>query len=93
MEVESWDGTSWRPIRDLVDTGPPEGQRANWYCFPPIRTSRVRATFGKGPRRATGLTEFEAWGGGRLPVEPAPSAPGNVARGAKVSASFSTSRF
>ena len=76
----------------MVSTGPPEGHRANWYRFPEIRTSRLRAVCRNGRRGVTGLTEFEAWGRGTLPVAPAPSPPGNLAKGAKVTASF-TSRF
>ena len=91
VSLSYWDGDSWEPLPGVVATGSPEGRRANWYKFPEILTSRVRANCqnGRGP---TGLTEFEAWGSGTRPVKPAPSTPGNLANGAKVTASF-TSRF
>ena len=92
VRIEQWDGGLWKPVADVVSTGPPEGHRANWYSFPEIRTSKVRAVFEDGPGGKVGLTEFEAWGGGTRPVIPAPAAPGNLAKGAKVTASF-TSRF
>jgi len=92
VTIETWDGERWQRVRDIVAPGSPEGRMANWYAFPEIRTSKIRAVFDNGPNGKPGLTEFEAWGGGKRPIKPAPSEPGNIAEGAKVTASF-TSRF
>ena len=64
----------------------------NWYTFPEVRASKVRAVLWVTRDTKVGLSEFEAWGSGTRPVEPAPPLPGNFAKGAKATASF-TSRF
>lgn len=93
VRIERWDGDSWEPVRDAIQAPyRPAGHRANWYAFPEIRTSKIRAVFAHRPGAKVGLTEFEAWGGGTRPVAPAPRPPGNLAKGAKASASY-TSRF
>lgn len=92
IRIESWDGTEWKRVSDVVADRMPEGHRANWYSFPEIRTSKVRAVFENSGNGRVGLTEFEAWGEGTRPVKPAPAPPGNFAIGAKATASF-TSRF
>src|SRR5262249_35426630 len=76
----------------------PTGRRANVIRFPALETQKVRAVFSHARGAATGLTEFEAWGPGRLPIAAAPPPPGNLAlnptgRGyPRASASF-TSRY
>ncbi len=93
IRLERWDGETWQPVPAVIRSPErPMGHRANWFAFPEIRTSKIRAVLA--PRRdaRVGLTELEAWGRGTPPIAPAPSPPGNQAKGAKVSASY-TSRF
>ncbi len=99
IDLEFWDGNTWKPIPGQ-DRFPkePTGRRANHIQFPELETAKVRAIFTDVPGGQTGLTEFEAWGDAKLPVEPAPPPTGNLAFNPgskpfpKASASF-TSRF
>ena len=84
--------------RPAADAGDPTGHRANVIHFPALQTQKLRAVFTHGTHGQTGLTEFEAWGEAKLPVEPAPMPAANLAFNPgdkpfpKASASF-TSRF
>jgi hypothetical protein len=99
--VDCWDGMNWQsplPLKSAPDE--PAGHRANVVRFDPIATSKVRVEFVHARSGKTGLTEFEVLRTGPRPadwkvpeeVKPAPMPARNLARGAKVSASF-TSRF
>ena len=97
--VEVWQGGAWSSIADQRRTPEtPTGRRANTVRFPELRTSKVRVRLVHADGGRSGLTELEAWGRAKPPVDPAPEPPGNLARrreGAdfpKTSASF-TSRF
>src|SRR5262249_515997 len=92
VAIEQWDGESWQPIREAVGTHGTIGRRSNWYGFPEIRTSKIRAVFQVRTGTRVGLTELEAWGRATLFVGSAPSPPGNLAKVAHVTASY-TSRF
>jgi hypothetical protein len=99
FDLEFWDGSNWAPIPGQHRTPEaPVGHRPNVVRFPEIQAQKLRAVFTHGPHGRTGLTEFEAWGDAKLPVEPAPAPAGNLAFNSgnkpfpKASASF-TSRF
>ena len=79
-EIEYWTRSAWIPISRQVRTPTkPTGHRANIIKYPTIETAKLRATFTHGKSGQTGLTEFEAWGGGSLPYVPAPPPAGNLA--------------
>lgn len=94
--LEYWDGATWKDIldRSQMPEGP-TGHRANVFRFPELKTSRVRATLKHQPGAKSGLAEFETWGQGTPPIEPAPMPQGNLAFNAtgkgfpKATASFS----
>jgi hypothetical protein len=99
IDLEYWDGKGWAAVpRQTRLPAEPTGRRANVIRFAERPVQKVRAVFTHHPGGRTGLTEFEAWGDARLPVEPAPLPAGNLAFNPgdqpfpKVSASF-TSRF
>jgi hypothetical protein len=105
VELEFWNEAdaggkgSWKPVPDQRPAlDKPTGHRANAISFPPIKTSKLRAVLTHAPGGKSGLSEFEAWGFGKLPVEPAPPPKGNLALSVpgqpfpKSTASF-TSRF
>lgn len=99
FDLEYWDGKGWKSIPMQVRmTGKPSGRRANVVHFPEVEAARVRAVFQHAVGGKTGLTEFELWGGAKLPVQPAPHPPGNLAHNPggkpfpKATASY-TSRF
>jgi hypothetical protein len=99
IDLEYWSGDAWKLIPDVRAKLPAiAGHRANEYAFPPIETDRVRAVFTHAPAAKSGLSEFEAWGTGRLPLEQPASPKGNLALNEsgqgvpKATASF-TSRF
>jgi hypothetical protein len=93
--IESWDGGAWREVPgQRRSPSTPRGRRANAIGFPAIRTSKIRAVLTHVTGAKTGLSEFEAWGPGTLPVPSAPPPKGNFALepGVTATASF-TSRF
>jgi hypothetical protein len=99
VDLEQWSGTEWIPVpRQVKRPSEPAGRRANAIRFPEIETEKVRAVFHDRPGARSGLSEFEAWGDGTLPVTLAPPPAGNLALNAggapypRASASF-TSRF
>lgn len=99
IDLEFFDGSAWKPIFHATRTPTqPEGHRANVITFPTIQATKLRATFTHAQRARTGLSEFEAWGAGPLPVPPAPPPAGLLSLNTtgkgfpKASASF-TSKF
>lgn len=98
-ELQYWDGKDWKKIpAQKRYPEKPTGHRANVITFAELKTSKIKVVFTHKSGSFTGLTEFEAWGEGTLPLS-APTEPvGNIAynkdgRGyPKASASF-TSRF
>lgn len=69
--LEMWTETGWREIPgQRRSPARPQGRRANTVEFPRVRTSRLRVSLYPFPGSATGLTEFEAWGPGELPLAP-----------------------
>lgn len=98
-ELESWDDPLWKPIPNQSRTpDAPTGHRANTITFPRIKTTKLRLTFTHRDGGQTGLTEIEAWGPARLPVQPAAPPTNNLAYNPgnqpfpRITASF-TSRF
>lgn len=96
FDLEYWDHTEWKAIPDQKRSPKePEGRRANVIHFPELETSRVRAVLHHRAPSASGLSEFEAWGEGMLPVKPAPPLEGSLSINRtgkgfpKASASFS----
>jgi hypothetical protein len=91
--LEYWDEGKWAKIpgetRNRLE---PVGRMANLVKFPPLEMQKLRVIFQHTGARRTGITELEAWGRveGKVDVAPPPS--GNLASGAKVTASY-TSRF
>jgi F5/8 type C domain len=107
IEIEAWIDDAWRPIRSqngVLGESPtiaidnPQGHRANSLRIDPIEVSKLRFTLHHQPEFKSGLTEIEAWGDARLPLEATPPPKGNLAYNPKpegfpkASASF-TDRF
>jgi hypothetical protein len=99
IALEYWEGGKWREVPDQTRSpAQPAGRRANVIRFPTLRVLRLRAVFTHRKGSASGLTEFEAWGPGRLPIPEAPPPAGNLALNRtgkgfpRASASF-TSRY
>ncbi len=93
FDVERWDGDSWVKLDGQKRTPQrPTGRRANVVSFAPTEVQKMRAVFTHREGARTGVTEIEAWGRMDGVVDVAPPPPGNLALGAKVSASF-TSKF
>jgi hypothetical protein len=97
--LEYWNGKTWSEVPNQKRTSEtPTGHRPNVITFPALSTEKLRAVFKHAPQGKSGLSEFEAWGGGELPVKPAPPPAGNLALNEtgqgfpKATASF-TSRF
>jgi hypothetical protein len=99
IELEAWIDNNRRPIKSQ-STVPeqPQGHRANDVRFDPIEAAGLRVTLHHRPDGKSGLSEIEAWGDARLPLEAAPPPAGNLAYNPKpegyprASASF-TDRF
>lgn len=80
FDLESWSGTEWKAIPTQTRTPEkPTGHRANIVRFPALATAKIRAVFHHAPEGKTGLTEFEAWGEAKLPLDPPPHPAGNLA--------------
>ena len=99
LEALHSNGRDWAVIADQNRTPPvPTGRRANAISFPPIETARIRIELTHSQGAVSGLSEIEAWGSAKLPVDPAPPPKDNLAYRApgaefpKVTASH-TSRF
>lgn len=106
IDVEAWVENQWRPIDGLLVAADKQadrnsalrGHRANIIRFDPLATSRLRVTLQHAAGAKSGLTEIEAWGDARLPLELVPPPAGNLAFNPKpdgypkASASF-TDRF
>jgi hypothetical protein len=99
IELETWTGTAWVRIPNVVRRPEkPQGRQANVFRFPTLQSSRLRAVLQATPGKGFGLSEFEIWGDGPPPAEPVTNPPGNLAvnpQGTgfpKASASW-TSRF
>jgi len=74
-KLEYWIGDRWAEVsgqRQVLEQ--PMGRRANTITFPEITTPRVRVVITPKAEATVGLTEFEAWGPGTLPL-PGPAAP------------------
>jgi hypothetical protein len=93
IDLEFWDGSAWKAVPGQKRTPEkPAGHRPNIIEFPVLNTLRIRAVFTPQPHSAVGLTEFETWGHADLPLKEGSVSDGDLALGAKASASF-TSRF
>jgi hypothetical protein len=99
IDLEYWNGDAWVTVPGQERTPKePTGRRANVIEFPELTTQKLRAVLVHRDESRSGLSEFEAWGDAKLPVEPAPMPPGNLAHNPgdkpfpKASAS-QTSRF
>lgn len=80
IELQAWNGNMSKAIPgQKVSAGVSGGDRPYTLKFPPMKMQRLRAVIRHAPGARSGLTEFEAWGTGKLPYEPAPRAPGNLA--------------
>ncbi len=91
-KVEHWQKGEWvQPNVEIRIPKVPTGHRAN-RVVTGMDTQKIRITLRHRARGRTGLTEVEAWGQADGEYKPAPMPKGNLAIGAKASASF-TSRF
>lgn len=64
-DLEIWDGQEWIAVSNQRRSlRVPTGRRANVVVFDRVVTSKIRAVFTHQPGLSTGVTEFEAWGGG-----------------------------
>lgn len=96
--IESWDGSDWKSVPGQKGPDQWVGHRASTITFPAVQASRIRAVLTHADNGRSGVSEFEAWGDGTLPVTPAPQPPPSLATNPtgkgfpKASASF-TSKF
>lgn len=100
--LESWSGSAWAPVKSTRRMPQdPAGHRANVLAFAPLETERLRVRLVPQAGFQVGLSEFEAWGEAKLPVEAAPLPASHIAYNPggknappfpKVTASY-TSRF
>ncbi len=80
IDLEHWDGKDWKAVPGQQRTpAEPRGRRPNVIHFPELETQRLRAVLTHRDGGRSGLTEFEAWGDGELPVKPAPFPADNLA--------------
>ena len=80
FELQHWDGKNWMTLPGQKgNLERPTGNRANVVQFPPVEVARIQVVFRHSRRGRTGLTEIEVWGNAKLPLEPAPHPPGNIA--------------
>lgn len=80
IELDVWSDEAWRPLESQL--GPldaPIGHRANIVRFEPLAVRKLRVTLHHDGASRSGLTEVEAWGDARLPLEPVPPPAGNLA--------------
>jgi hypothetical protein len=99
IELAAWIDNDWRAITLLNGfLDQPTGHRANVARFEPIELTKLRVTMHHPVNGKAGLSEIEAWGDARLPLEATPPPAGNLAYNPKpdgfpkASASF-TDRF
>jgi hypothetical protein len=79
-QLEYRDGDGWKPVPGQTRwPEQPTGRRANTVRFPELTTPALRAVLTHRDGSRSGLTEFEAWGPGSLPVAAAPMPAGNLA--------------
>jgi len=75
MELQYYSKGQWKRMpRQTQRPRIPEGHRPNLISFPTLLTEKLRLVLTHRPGAASGLTEFEAWGPGTLPLPP-PTAP------------------
>lgn len=80
FDLEYHDGQDWKPIpAQQRQPAEPVGRRPNTVTFPVVQAARLRVVLHHGQGGRSGLTEFEAWGPGERPYEPAPPPAGNLA--------------
>lgn len=80
LKLEYFDGRSWQPVPGARQTpAPPRGHCVNAFRFPLLHATKLRAVMTHGEHTWCGLSEFEAWGPGTLPITPAPEPPGSLA--------------
>lgn len=72
VALEYFSDGAWKPLPGAAAVSNPAGRRATTIPFPMIQVERIRALLTHAAGGKTGLTEFEAWGDGDLPVTPAP---------------------
>ncbi len=80
IELDAWFNDSWQPIKSpdgVLDH--PLSHRANVLRFDATETTKLRVTLHHPANGKSGLTEIEAWGDVRLPIEPATPPAGNLA--------------
>jgi hypothetical protein len=93
--VETWDGARWIPASGATRAPQrPLGRRPNVVTFArPLEASRLRVTFTHRAGASTGLTEVEAWADSMaLPLAAPTATTGNLAYGARATASFTGAR-
>ena len=79
IKLESWTGDEWEEVRFQTSSKTILGHRPHTLTFDPISTQKLRATLTHSAAGPSGLTELEAWGDIRLPIDVLPHPPGNLA--------------
>ena len=79
IKLESWTGDAWEEVSFDASSETISGHRPHTLTFQPISTQKLRATLTHSAAGPSGLTEFEAWGDVKLPLESLPHPPGNLA--------------
>ena len=99
VELEFWNGKTWATVPGQKHSSEaPAGHRPYTISFPLLNAEKFRAILTHATSGKSGITEFEAWGDGDLPVKLAPPPAGNLALNVtgqgvpKATASF-TSQF
>ena len=80
IAAQIWSDGQWRDVKE-IERKPiePTGRRANTIGLEPVETSRLRIELTHKPGSFSGLSEIEAWGDAKLPLEPAPPPKDNFA--------------
>jgi hypothetical protein len=80
IDLEAWINESWQP-QPSTDTSliQPSGHRPAVVTITPTKMTKLRATLHHPANGKSGLSEIEAWGDARLPIEPVPPPAGNLA--------------
>jgi len=79
VALEYYAAGAWKPLPGVAAVENPAGHRPTTIRFPMLAIEKLRAVLTHAPHGKSGLTEFEAWGDGDLPVTPAPTPKGNLA--------------
>jgi hypothetical protein len=79
IELEKWDGTSWKSVTTTGVIAAPTGHRPHVFNFKPLSVQKLRVSLKHAAGYRSGLSEIEVWGDSQLPLDPVPPPAGNLA--------------